>query len=158
MLDDKSFQFLVRNAPLISIDLIVKNKKNQVLLGLRKNAPARNFWFVPGGRIFKNETFREAIQRIVKAEINLKHEPTDFEYFFFGVYEHNYADNYTGRKNYSTHYVVLAVILSYDFESKFSALSQHNEYKYFDISELLASDSVHHFTKQYFEEHPENKL
>ncbi len=63
-LSDKEFMNLIKNAPLVSIDLIVKNKKDEVLLGLRKNAPAKGTWFVPGGRIGKNETLQEAFKRI----------------------------------------------------------------------------------------------
>jgi colanic acid biosynthesis protein WcaH len=54
-LSRSSFIDVVKRTPLVSIDIIVENRRNQVLLGLRKNEPAKGFWFVPGGRILKNE-------------------------------------------------------------------------------------------------------
>lgn len=42
---------------LISIDLIILKKTNEVLLGQRNNCLAKGYWFVPSGRILKNETF-----------------------------------------------------------------------------------------------------
>ena len=55
-LGDKEFREIIKNAPLVSIDLIVKNREGKILLGLRINKPAQNTWFVPGGRIRKDET------------------------------------------------------------------------------------------------------
>ncbi|MEG1251614.1 MAG: NUDIX domain-containing protein, partial [Citrobacter sp.] len=57
------FQTIVQNTPLISIDFIVKNERDEVLLGKRVNKPAKGYWFVPGGRIFKNETIFQAFKR-----------------------------------------------------------------------------------------------
>lgn len=48
-LDELTFKTVVASTPLVSMDLIVRNKRDQVLLGLRTNRPAQGFWFVPGG-------------------------------------------------------------------------------------------------------------
>ena len=32
-----------------------QNKKSEILMGIRSNNPAKDFFFVPGGRILKNE-------------------------------------------------------------------------------------------------------
>jgi len=42
------FAEVVKRAPLASIDLVVKNSRREMLVGLRKNEPAKGFWFVPG--------------------------------------------------------------------------------------------------------------
>ncbi|HGY7193620.1 TPA: NUDIX domain-containing protein, partial [Escherichia coli] len=55
-LDDNAFKNIIRNTPLISIDLIIQNEKDEYLVGKRNNRPARGFWFVPGGRILKDES------------------------------------------------------------------------------------------------------
>ena len=59
-LSDDDFAHIVRYAPLVSIDLIVRDLEENVLLGLRANEPAKNTYFVPGGVIRKNETIQEA--------------------------------------------------------------------------------------------------
>ena len=56
----------VKNLPIIAIDFVIKNEKLEVLMGRRINNPARNFYFVPGGRIFKNEKISNAFERISK--------------------------------------------------------------------------------------------
>jgi len=65
------FECIIKNTPLISIDLIVKNKEGKILLGKRKNRPAKGYYFVPGGRIFKNETIEQAFKNISKHELGL---------------------------------------------------------------------------------------
>ena len=45
------FLHLIKFGPLISMDIIIINRKKEVLLGKRTNEPAKNTWFVPGGCI-----------------------------------------------------------------------------------------------------------
>ena len=59
---------VIRFAPLIAIDLIIRNARDEVLLGLRKNEPAKGCYFVPGGMILKNERLADAFARLVKTE------------------------------------------------------------------------------------------
>jgi len=59
---------VIRLAPLIAIDLIIRDARDQVLLGLRKNEPARGCYFVPGGMIVKNERLADAFARLAKNE------------------------------------------------------------------------------------------
>jgi len=62
---------IIQHTPLIAIDLIIKNKNGEVLLGLRKNQPAKDFWFTPGGRIRKNELITQAFSRIIYDELGI---------------------------------------------------------------------------------------
>jgi len=50
---------------LVSIDLIIRNARDEVLLGLRSNEPAKGFYFVPGGMIRKGERLGEAFASIL---------------------------------------------------------------------------------------------
>ena len=61
MLDRETFIEVIRHTPLVSIDLIVTRDDGCVLLGQRLNEPARNYWFVPGGRIYKDEPLAHAL-------------------------------------------------------------------------------------------------
>jgi hypothetical protein len=47
---------------LISIDLVIRNAHEEVLLGLRNNAPAQDSFFVPGGMIRMDELPHEAFR------------------------------------------------------------------------------------------------
>ena len=91
ILSKEVFSTVVENTPLIAIDLIVQNDKGQVLLGKRVNEPALGFWFVPGGRIFKDETLDMAFSRTVQEELSIEMNRVDAE--FDKTYEHFYDNN-----------------------------------------------------------------
>jgi colanic acid biosynthesis protein WcaH len=57
---DDNFAQVIRLAPLVSIDLIIRDPIQDVLVALRTNEPAKGFYFVPGGRIRKDETIQAA--------------------------------------------------------------------------------------------------
>ena len=76
-LDDSVFKTIVKNTPLISIDLIIENSNSEILLGERVNRPARGCLFVPGGRIRKDETINEALTDNQKMLLDmLRNDPT----------------------------------------------------------------------------------
>ena len=51
-----------------SLDMLIFNDKEEVLVGFRRNSPARGRLFVPGGRIYKGENLRSALRCISKSE------------------------------------------------------------------------------------------
>jgi len=59
--------------PMACVDIIITNI-NSFLLAKRKNKPAKNQWWFPGGRILKNETLAEAVARKSFEETGLKVE------------------------------------------------------------------------------------
>lgn len=146
-LDTSLFRTIVANTPLISIDLIILNKEGLALLGQRQNRPAQRYWFVPGGRIFKDESFEDAFRRITKDELGTEIALSDAT--FRGVYEHFYDDNYSGDE-FSTHYVVHGYTLSLEAESLKLPRVQHHDYKWFNVDALLNEPLVHQYTKNYF--------
>ncbi|TOG48146.1 hypothetical protein CGJ00_12225 [Vibrio parahaemolyticus] len=66
------FSLVVRSTPLVSIDLVIENAQGQTLLGLRNNRPAQGFWFVPGGRVLKGESLKDAFLRLCQDEVGLE--------------------------------------------------------------------------------------
>lgn len=139
------FSTIVQNTPLISIDLIVRNKYNQILLGKRVNEPALGFWFVPGGRVFKDESLDIAFARTAKEELGLKLQRENAA--FDRVYEHFY-DNNVFNTDFSTHYIVLAHKINVHKLPELN--NQHSQYKWFEVEELLQDENVHKYTKDYF--------
>ena len=63
------FGEVIRNTPLVAIDLVVRDQSGRALLGKRLNRPAQGYWFAPGGRIRKNETLDAAFLRLTAAEL-----------------------------------------------------------------------------------------
>lgn len=149
-LTDQVFKTVISSTPLISIDLIVRNEQNQVLLGWRLNAPAKGFWFVPGGRIQKNETLDNVFRRLLKEELGIKKTIHRSEAKFLGLYEHFY-DNNVFDENYSTHYIVFAYEISIE-QTKLEDFPkmQHRDYMWISESNLLIENKVHRYTQNYF--------
>ena len=144
-LEGDLFKTIIENTPLVSVDLIIKCK-NKILLGKRVNEPAKGYWFTLGGRVLKNECIQDAITRIGKLELGiiLENDPT-----FIGIFEHMYDDSIFDAN--STHYLNLA------YEIEISGLKdlpkdQHNDYRWFDLEELIQSKEVHPYVKDYFME------
>ena len=146
MLDRKDFLQVVAHAPLVSFDFIVSNEAGQILLGERINAPAQGYWFVPGGRIFKDESFNEAFTRLSRNELGYAYAFESAQ--FAGVFEHHYPDN-VANSDVSTHYIVIALRLQLE-DGNALPLDQHMAYQWLDIDALLASAQVHQYTKDYF--------
>lgn len=147
-LEDEKFRNVIEHTPLVSIDLIVENASGDFLLGERINRPAQGFWFVPGGRVYKDESLSVAFQRIVKDELNRTCELPMAS--FLGVYEHFYDDNFFDS-TFSTHYVVLGYHLKLSDELHFP-IQQHSQFKFLSRADILNSNQVHENTKLYFKQ------
>ncbi|BCG08825.1 MULTISPECIES: GDP-mannose mannosyl hydrolase [Buttiauxella] len=146
-LSAEDFATVVRSTPLISIDLIVENQAGEFLLGLRTQRPAQNFWFVPGGRVQKDETLERAFARLTEAELGQRFTLSDGE--FYGVWQHFYDDNFSGP-DFSTHYVVLGFRLRVDADALQLPTAQHNDYCWLTQEALLATQNVHDNSRAYF--------
>ncbi len=146
-LDNKKFEIVIDSTPLISIDLVVKNQQGQALLGFRTNKPAQAYWFVPGGRIQKNESMKAAFARLCQNELGLTCSIEQAQ--FLGPFEHFYNDSVFGE-HVSTHYVVLGYEIVVDESQLTLPTEQHSQYQWFDIKSLLTQDNVHKHSKWYF--------
>lgn len=62
---------ILENMPVCCVDVIIANDK-KALLVYRKDEPAKNKWWVVGGRILKNEKLEDAVIRKVLEETGLE--------------------------------------------------------------------------------------
>lgn len=148
LLSAELFGSIVAHTPLISLDLVVRNPAGEILLGQRLNRPAQGFWFVPGGRVRKDERLSQAFARLTREELGV--ELTMASARFLGPYEHHYPDNFSGE-SFSTHYVVLAYELVLDVALAALPRAQHDAYRWWSLDGLLASPDVHVHSKWYFQ-------
>ncbi|MGO4891645.1 GDP-mannose mannosyl hydrolase [Flavobacterium sp. W21_SRS_FM6] len=146
MLSEELFKTVVASTPLISIDLLVRDTQANILLGRRANRPARDFWFVPGGRVLKDETIEQAFTRLLKAELGMDKTSGCFK----GIYQHFYEDNFF-EENFTTHYIVMAFEVIFTADMSVLPLDQHRDYHWFSETELLNNDEVHIHTKWYLQ-------
>ena len=138
---------IVRHAPLISIDLIVRDAQQRILLGLRANKPAQGWWFVPGGVIRKGETLDAAFARISETELGIKLARAQAR--FLGLHEHHYADSFVGDI-FGTHYVVLPHLVQIEDKTMLRGDLQHTALRWVDVEALLRDSQVHQNVKAYF--------
>lgn len=142
----ETFRTVVASTPLVSIDLIVEDREGRILLGKRHNRPAQGFWFVPGGRILKDERVDAAFRRLTRDELGCAFKRAQAS--FQGVYEHLYADSVFGEAP-STHYVVLGYRLRVKPDSLHLPNEQHSDYRWWDVGEASRSRLVHPNTQAY---------
>ena len=147
-LDRSTFVEVIKNTPLVSIDLIARNAKGEVLLGLRSNEPAKNYWFVPGGRIRKNELIADAFERIARSELGIESAIGNAK--FLGVFEHLYQANYFAEQEFGTHYVVLGHEIELQEPLHLLSGSQHRNHRWWKVKDLVKAQDVHQYTKDYF--------
>ena len=144
----EEFLEVVERTPLVSIDLIVRRENGEVLLGRRTNEPAKDCWFVPGGRIHKNETIADAFRRISQDELGRAFMAEDAK--FVGVFEHFYPTNFGEKAGFGTHYVVLAYELAAKELPEKLPAEQHGEFRWFTPDVIRSTESVHKHTQAYF--------
>ena len=148
---ESRFLEVVDQTPLVSIDLVVVDSEQRVLCGWRVNQPARGFWFVPGGRILKDELLDDAFHRIAQAELGeggwLRSGAS-----LLGVFEHLYDTNFADAPDISTHYVVLAYRIDVG-DHPSPPDEQHSKYAWLsrsDVDSDAFGSSVHPNTAAYF--------
>jgi colanic acid biosynthesis protein WcaH len=146
MLNENTFKSIVALTPLISIDIVVRDSQGNILLGKRVNRPAQGSWFVPGGRVLKDESIEQAYTRLLRIELGMGKTPSCFK----GVYQHFYEDNFS-EESFTTHYVVLAYEVIFNGDIASLPVAQHNDYRWFSEMALLHNSDVHTHTKWYFQ-------
>ena len=152
MLNAETFLTVVSSTPLVAVDLVLVRGSQEVLLGLRNNRPAQGFWFVPGGRILKNEPLQAALARVAEKELGLQLTALPHVPRLMGTFEHFYPDCFAGDVGVSTHYVVMGYLLQLpaDFALP-QADAQHAELRWWRLTQALDSPVVHNFTKDYLD-------
>jgi len=150
-LDAQTFQTVVDSTPLVSIDLLVRDSSGRILVGKRVNRPAQGYWFVPGGRILKNERLADAFARLTKAELGIELAIQSARYL--GLYEHFYDDSIfsDAGEAVSTHYVVngFEVVLPEGYSGL--PYEQHNDYRWLSDIEFKTSKDVHLHSRWYLD-------
>lgn len=83
--------------PILCVDAIVIDK-GRCLLVKRKNEPLKGQYWLPGGRVFKNETLEDAVKRKMKEEIGVEVSIIKLA----GFHEYLYKENEFGLDSIHT--------------------------------------------------------
>lgn len=159
-LSESDFYTAGRLTQFVSVDLLVYYE-NRLLLGMRKNNPAKNIYFVPGSKLYKEEFITEGLQRTAKNELGI--ELNTDKVVKLGLYEHIYDNNFRDDE-YGVHYVVIPIEYKLSDEEYLTLTKSSVFYKQHDCilwiepSELLQRNDVHKYVKYYFTQNPPNKF
>ncbi len=123
---DDEWETVVRNVPLVSVDLVVETE-NGVVLGKRENEPAKGEWFVPGGTVRKHEQLTDAVHRIAADELGMS-VTVERQ---LGVYEHFY-DVADVEEAEGKHYVPIGYHVRPAGEETLEPDDQHSELNVFE--------------------------
>ncbi len=148
-LNDSDWKNCVKSIPITAIDLIISRNNQDILMGKRLNPPAKGLFFVPGGRVYKNETIENAFERIVKEETGL-----DLKFYnsnLFGIYQHFYNDSIWESSEVSTHYIVLAYKISIINFTKLNLTKQHKSSRWIKKVEI-SDENIHHYSREYLKD------
>ena len=117
-ISDEEWEIIVQNVPIVSVDLIIECPDG-IVLGRRSNEPAKGEWFVPGGRVRKNESLKSAVHRIGREELGVDLEIREM----IGTFEHFYETSEIGCDK---HYVAHG-FQTWTEQTTFEADTQHGE-------------------------------
>jgi ADP-ribose pyrophosphatase YjhB (NUDIX family) len=86
-IEETLYAEIIKSMPIPCVDLIVMDQVGRVLLLKRKNAPASNQWWFPGGRVLFGELRSDAARRKLRQECGLTQiksleELRTFDWFF----------------------------------------------------------------------------
>lgn len=148
------FTQAVNALPLVSVDLVVVNAANEVLLGKRLNRPAQGWWFTPGARVRKNEMLQAALQRVWQQELGQR--PPMPEVQLLGAWDHLYSDS-AFDANVSTHYVNLPHLLrlasqtsgSNAWDGGLLPSDQHGQWVWMPLAQAATDTHVHTYVRPY---------
>ena len=71
ILSDEEYRRILSVMPVVCIDCLVVNDRQEYLLVKRTNEPLKGQYWVPGGRVLKNERLSEAVHRKMRQELGV---------------------------------------------------------------------------------------
>lgn len=126
ILPEKDYKKVLDTMPVVCVDGLIINSQNQYLLVKRNNEPLKGEFWLPGGRLHKNELLETSIKRKIFEELGTEVSIVKFlGYFeeFFDVTEQKTKGGF-----HAISFVFLLKLLS----DKISLDNQASEWRWFD--------------------------
>ena len=126
ILNEIDYIKVIETMPIVCVDALIINEKNQYLLVKRTNEPLKDEYWLPGGRLHKNELLEESIKRKVREELGVDGKIIKlighFEEFF------DKTSQQTNKNFHAISFVFLIEILSFNI----SLDNQASDWKWFN--------------------------
>lgn len=137
LIPTKAYRGILANVPVPTVDILI-SRGRQVLLVRRKNKPLKGHWWLPGGRVLRGETLKDAVTRKLAEEVGIT---GNGKAEYIGVYEDQYEDNEFGLDFIHTISSVFAVRVEPGTQIKLDG--QSSAHKWVSISRLPARLEVY---------------
>ena len=146
MLSEDRFKIVVESTPLVSIDLCLMHE-GQILLGKRNHRPLKGQWFTPGGRIRKNESWKNGLRRIAFSELGIKVNDIN-SFILMGIWDHFYKDSMFDEC-VSSHYINIPHYTYLECKPDIQTDDQHHETDWFNLEEVAVDFRFHEYMRIY---------
>ncbi len=131
-LSKEFYRQAMENMPIICVDVFLLNTKtNRYLVVFRNNRPAKDVFFIPGGRLCKGETFFEAARRKCQQELGINATPQ----VVLGVNNLIFPDSEWGTAGHTPSVLVFATCEMEEEDSLKLDKMQHTIYRWCSIFE-----------------------
>jgi len=120
MFIDRDLYLKIREVmPTTCVDLVVTNPNGEYLLVHRKEEPAKGMWWIPGGRIHKNESWIAAAHRKSLEELGVDLKLVGFTSLEESIFH-----------DVGYHTINITVHMKYDGLHPLTIDSNHNDYRW----------------------------
>lgn len=123
MIPAKEYQKIIESVPIVCVDAVIINDNNEYLLVKRQNEPLKGEYWVPGGRVLKNESLRDAIKRKMKQELGIELNVEKLLGYFEDFYEKTHFEVSNGL-----HVISFVFLVKSKDQKKFILDYQSNEW------------------------------
>jgi len=124
---EEKYKEILELMPIVCVDLVIVYC-GKIFLAKRINEPAKGQWFLPGGRIMKNEKLNDAVMRKAKEETGL-----DVKIIKPLMFDETMFDESSMEGVVSGVHTVNLVYLVEAKNNKVKLDTQNSEYKWIDI-------------------------
>lgn len=124
MIEQKLYNKILENIPIICVDGIIQKDGGEFLLIKRKNEPEKDKWWFPGGRLLKGERLEDAVIRKIKEETNIDTNVICYIGTTQTIFD-------VGVNNIPTHTVNFTFLLNGENVSEIDINKDHSEYYWF---------------------------
>ncbi len=113
ILPSEEYKNVLSAIPIVCVDCLVVNESGEHLLVKRANPPLKGEYWVPGGRLYKNERILDAVHRKMREEIGIGVDVVTI----LGILEFFApANEYSEGGVHTISIVYLVKLLSYDIK------------------------------------------
>lgn len=89
MIPEQLYRDILRQLPLLCVDIIVQAQDGRYLLVRRRNEPLMGDFWVIGGRVLHQEKVEDAVCRKLKEEAGLEPKSLEFAGYYQDVFDRN---------------------------------------------------------------------